>query len=112
MGQRLRRDRIGDCGDRGPPDRPSRGRRPGPRLTLIRPARKDQTPGTSPDGCASAQASTWTSKSQPGPDRHRGRAPAGLRARVGRQFLALHAVICHIQATGAPVRRSMIARDH
>jgi hypothetical protein len=58
------------------------------------------------------QAIIWTLNSQLGPERHGGRVPAGLWARVVQRLLALNAVIWHNWATGAPVKRSLIAYDH
>jgi hypothetical protein len=53
-----------------------------------------------------------TLKSQLGLERHGGRAPAGLWARVVQRLLALNTVIWHNWAIGAPVKRSLIAYDH
>ncbi len=54
----------------------------------------------------------WTLKSQLGPERHGGRLPAGLWARVIQRLLALNARIWHNWLIGAPVKRSLIAYDH
>ena len=47
-----------------------------------------------------------------GPERHGGRVPAGLWARIIQQLLALNTVIWHNWMIGAPVKRSLIAYDH
>jgi len=54
----------------------------------------------------------WTLKNQLGLERHGGRVPAGLWARIGQRLLALNAAIWHNWMTGAPVKRSLIAYDH
>ena len=83
-------------------------------LTLIRPARKDEKqPRPFPDWLRQrAGAVIWTLKNQPGPERHGGRIPAGLWARIIQRLLALNACIWHNWLTGAPVKRSLIACDH
>jgi hypothetical protein len=96
---------------------------PGLSLTLIRPARKDEkTPGYFPNWLRQrAGAIIWTLKNQLGLERHGGRVPAGLWARVLQRLLALNAAIWlnwQIAAIwlnwqiGAPVKRSLIAYDH
>lgn len=89
------------------------GYSPGLQLTLIRPARNNAiSPGTSRTGCASA------SRRSPGrckpvrPRTPRGRAPAGLWARIVQRVLALNTAIWHNWQIGAPVKRSLIAYDH
>jgi hypothetical protein len=54
----------------------------------------------------------WTLKNQPGPERHGGRVPAGLWARIVQRLLALNAVIWFNWQISAPVKRSLIAYDH
>jgi hypothetical protein len=49
---------------------------------------------------------------QLGLERHGGRVPAGLWARVVQRLLALNAAIRHNWQIGAPVKRSLIACDH
>jgi hypothetical protein len=80
-------------------------------LTLIRPARKDENkPRYFPNWLRQrAEAIIWTLKNQLGLERHGGRVPAGLWARVLQRLLALNAAIWRI---GAPVKRSLIAYDH
>jgi hypothetical protein len=51
-------------------------------------------------------------KNQLGLERHGGRIPAGLWARIIERLLALNAVIWHNWIIGAPVKRSLIAYDH
>jgi len=87
---------------------------PGLRLTLIRPARKDEkTPRYFPNWLRQrVEAIIWTLKHQLGLERHGGRVPAGLWARVVQRLLALNAAIWHNWAIGAPVKRSLIAYDH
>ena len=83
-------------------------------LTLIRPARKDEkTPRYFPNWLRQrVEAIIWTLKNQLGLERHGGRVPAGLWARVVQRLLALNAAIWHNWAIGAPVKRSLIAYDH
>jgi hypothetical protein len=87
---------------------------PGLGLTLIRPARNDeQAPRYFPNWLRQrVEAITWTLKSQLGLERHSGRAPAGLWARIVQRLLALNAAIWHNWQIGAPVKRSLIAYDH
>jgi hypothetical protein len=89
---------------------------PGPdlRLTLIRPARKDEKqPRYFPNWLRQrVEAIIWTLKNQLGLERHGGRAPAGLWARVVQRLLALNAAIWHNWQIGAHVKRSLIAYDH
>jgi hypothetical protein len=58
------------------------------------------------------EAIIWTLKHQLGLDRHGGRVPAGLWARVVQRLLALNAAIWFNWQIGAPVKRSLIAYDH
>jgi hypothetical protein len=83
-------------------------------LTLIRPARKDEKiPRYFPNWLRQrVEAIIWTLKNQLGLERHGGRIPAGLWARVIQRLLALNAVIWHNWMIGAPVKRSLIAYDH
>ena len=87
---------------------------PGLGLTLIRPARKDEkTPRCFPNWLRQrVEAIIWTLKNQLGLERHSGRVPAGLWARVVQRLLALNAAIWHNSQIGAPVKRSLIAYDH
>jgi hypothetical protein len=83
-------------------------------LALIRPARKDEKdPGIFPNWLRQrVEAMIWTLKHQLGLERHGGRVPAGLWARILQRLLALNAAIWHNWAIGAPVKRSLIAYDH
>jgi hypothetical protein len=83
-------------------------------LELVRPARKDEkVPRSFPNWLRQrAEAIIWTLKNQLGLERHGGRVPAGLWARVLQRLLALNACIWHNWQIGAPVKRSLIAYDH
>jgi hypothetical protein len=83
-------------------------------LTLIRPARKDdKKPRPFPNWLRQrVEAIIWTLKNQLGLERHGGRVPAGLWARIVQRLLALNAVIWHNWLIDAPVKRSLIAYDH
>jgi hypothetical protein len=83
-------------------------------LTLIRPARKDETtPRCFPNWLRQrVEAIIWTLKNQLGLERHGGRVPAGLWARIIQRLLALNTAIWHNWQIGAPVKRSLIAYDH
>jgi hypothetical protein len=83
-------------------------------LALIRPARKDEkAPRPFPNWLRQrVEAIIWTLKNQLGLERHGGRVPAGLWARIVQRLLALNAAIWHNWAIGAPVKRSLIAYDH
>jgi hypothetical protein len=83
-------------------------------LILIRPARKDETtPRPFPNWLRQRiEAIIWMLKNQLGLERHGGRVPAGLWARIVQRLLALNACIWHNWNAGAPVKRSLIAYDH
>jgi Transposase DDE domain len=83
-------------------------------LTLIRPARKDEkTPRAFPNWLRQrVEGIIWTLKNQLGLERHGGRVPAGLWARIVQRLLALNAAIWFNWQIGAPVKRSLIAYDH
>lgn len=87
---------------------------PGLELALIRPARKDETtPRPFPNWLRQrVEAIIWTLKNQLSLERHGGRVPAGLWARVVQRLLALNAAIWFNWQIGAPVKRSLIAYDH
>jgi hypothetical protein len=87
---------------------------PGLDLTLIRPARKDEKQARYfPNWLRQrVEAIIWTLKNQLGLERHGGRVPAGLWARIVQRLLALNAAIWHNWMIGAPVKRSLIAYDH
>ena len=83
-------------------------------LALIRPSRKDETGARYfPNWLRQrVEAVIWTLKNQLGLERHGGRVPAGLWARIVQRLLALNACIWHNWMIGAPVKRSLIAYDH
>ena len=83
-------------------------------LTLVRPARTDEkNPRYFPNWLRQrVEAIIWTLKNQLGLERHGGRVPAGLWARIVQRLLALNAAIWHNWQIGAPVKRSLIAYDH
>ena len=83
-------------------------------LTLLRPARKDEkAPRCFPNWLRQrVEAIIWALKNQLGLERHGGRVPAGLWARIVQRLLALNACIWHNWQIGAPVKRSLIAYDH
>ncbi len=83
-------------------------------LTLIRPARKDEHQHRPfPNWLRQrVEAVIWTLKNQLGLERHGGRIPAGLWARIIQRLLALNACIWHNWLIGAPVKRSLTAYDH
>jgi hypothetical protein len=54
----------------------------------------------------------WTLKGQLDLERHGGRTPEGIIARVLTRILALTAAIWHNDKTSQPVKRSLIAFDH
>jgi len=86
---------------------------PGLDLTLIRPARKNEPARYFPGWLRQrVEAIIWTLKNQLGLERHGGRVPAGLWARIVQRLLALNAVIWFNWQIGAPVKRSLIAYDH
>ena len=83
-------------------------------LALIRPARKDEkTPRYFPNWLRQrVEAIIWTLKNQLGLERHGGRAPAGLWARITQRLLALNTAIWFNWQIGASVKRSLISYDH
>ena len=54
----------------------------------------------------------WTLKGQLDLERHGGRTPEGILARVLTRILALTAAIWHNDKTSQPVKRSLVAFDH
>jgi Transposase DDE domain len=54
----------------------------------------------------------WTLKGQLDLERHGGRTPAGIYARILARILALTAAIWHNDKTGQHVKRSLLAYDH
>lgn len=86
------------------------------RLDLLRPARK----GEAERGGArlfkplrqTIESINQTFKGQLDLERHAGRTPSGVMARVLQRLLALTAAIWHNDHTGAPSHRSLTAYDH
>ena len=85
-------------------------------IRLIRPARKGEPPrpGTRhPRPLRQViESVNATFKSQLDLERHGGRTPAGVTARIAQRLLALTAAIWHNDHTGQPIRRSLLAYDH
>ena len=83
-------------------------------LLLVRPARTDEPdPGSFPAWLPQrVEAISWTLQHQLGLDRHGGRIPSGLWARVLQRLLALNAVIWFNWQIGATPKPSLIAYDH
>ena len=83
-------------------------------LGMVRPARTDEPDvGVFPNWLRQRiEAIIWTLKHQLGLDRHGGRIPAGLWARVLQRLLALNAAIWFNWQIGAPTKRSLVAYDH
>jgi hypothetical protein len=85
-------------------------------ISLIRPARKGEP--ARPGGRflrplrQVIESLNQTFKGQLDLERHGGRTPAGVIARVAQRLLALTAAIWHNDATGQPVPRSLLAYDH
>lgn len=83
-------------------------------LALVRPARKHEKDHRYfPNWLRQrVEAIIWTLKNQLGLERHGGRVPAGLWARVLQRLLALNTAIWHNWQIGAPTKRSLIPYDH
>jgi hypothetical protein len=83
-------------------------------LHLVRPDRKDEKPRHGPIGWIRqwAESVNDTLKGQLDLERHGGRTPAGVYARITQRLLAMAAAIWHNWATGQPDKRSLIAYDH
>ena len=83
-------------------------------LAPIRPARNDdKEPRYFPNWLRQRiEAIIWMLKNQLGLERHGGRVPAGLWARIVQRLLALNTAIWHNWQIGAPVKRSLVAYDH
>jgi hypothetical protein len=85
-------------------------------IRLIRPARKGEAarPGTRflRPLRQVIESVNQTFKGQLDLERHGGRTPAGVITRIPQRVLALTAAIWHNDATGQPVRRSLLAYDH
>jgi hypothetical protein len=85
-------------------------------VQLLRPARKGERerPGAAlfKPLRQAIESINETFKGQLDLERHRGRTPGGVIARIRQRILALTAAIWHNDATGQPVLRSLIAYDH
>jgi hypothetical protein len=85
-------------------------------ITLIRPARKGEPPRPATRFLRPLrqviESVNATFKGQLDLERHGGRTPAGVTARIAQRLLALTAAIWHNDRTGQPVRRSLLAYDH
>jgi Transposase DDE domain len=83
-------------------------------ITFVRPDRRDETRrhGNLALIRQRIESIINTAKSQLSLERHGGRTPAGVMARVAQRVLALAAAIWHNWLTDAPVKRSLIAYDH
>lgn len=86
-------------------------------ISLIRPATKTETPRSGYRYLKAFRQTIEsvydTLKDQLGLERHGGRTPAGVAARVLQRILALTTVIWHNQTTNRPgPARSLIAHDH
>ncbi len=81
---------------------------------LIRPDRRDEPArhGRLVRSRQWIEAVFDTLKGQLSLEEHGGRTPVGVFARTGQRLLALAAAIWHNWATGATIKRSLIAYDH
>jgi hypothetical protein len=85
-------------------------------LTLLRPVRKGEA-GRAGQNLFKPlrqviESVNWTFKGQLDLERHGGKTPEGIIARVLARVLALTAAIWHNDKTGRPVMRSLTAYDH
>ena len=85
-------------------------------LALLRPARKGEARHAGQNLFRPLrqviESVNWTFKGQLDLERHGGRTPEGIIARVLTRILALTAAIWHNDKTGQPVKRSLTAYDH
>ena len=85
-------------------------------LTLLRPVRKGEAMRAGQDLFKPLrqviESVNWTFKGQLDLERHGGKTPEGILARVLARVLALTAAIWHNDRTGQPSKRSLIAYDH
>ena len=88
----------------------------GAELDLLRPARKGELPRPGTEFFKPLrqviESINDTLKGQLDLERHGGRTPAGVWARVVQRILALTAAIWHNDHTGQPIKRSLLAYDH
>jgi hypothetical protein len=83
-------------------------------LCLVRPDRRDKAPRHGSIGWIRQwiESVNDTLKGQLDLERHGGRTPAGIYARIAQRLLAMAATIWHNWATAEPVKRSLTAYDH
>ncbi len=85
-------------------------------IELLRPARKGEVPRAGQQFFKPLrqiiESINATFKSQLDLERHGGRTPAGLCARIAQRVLALTAAIWHNDTLGLTVKRSLTAYDH
>ena len=85
-------------------------------ITVIRPAYRNEAPRPGRSLLRAVRQGVEsvndTLKDQLDLERHGGRTPAGVAARVLQRVLALTAAIWHNWHTGQPIMRSLIAYDH
>ena len=85
-------------------------------LTLLRPVRKGEARRAGQNLFKPLrqviESVNWTFKGQLDLERHGGKTPEGILARVLARILALTAAIWHNDKTGQPVMRSLTAYDH
>ena len=85
-------------------------------IKLLRPARKDEEPRPGSEFFRPLrqiiESINDTLKGQLDLERHGGRTPAGVVARVVQRLLAMTAAIWHNENIGARIRRSLVAYDH
>jgi len=85
-------------------------------LTLLRPARKGEASRAGQEPFKPLrqviESVNWTFKGQLDLERHGGKTPEGIIARVLARILALTAAIWHNNKTGQPVMRSLTDYDH
>jgi hypothetical protein len=85
-------------------------------IGLLRPVRKGEAPRAGQHLLKPLrqviESVNWTLKGQLDLERHGGKTPQGIAARVLARVLALTAAIWHNDKTGQPVMRSLTAYDH
>ena len=88
----------------------------GRELVLLRPLRKGEARRAGQHLLKplrqTIESVNWTLKGQLDLERHGGRTPEGILARVLARILALTAAIWHNDKTGQPIMRSLTAYDH
>ena len=88
----------------------------GRELVLLRPARKGEARRAGQNLLKPLrqviESVNWTFKGQLDLERHGGRTPEGIIARILARVLALTAAMWHNDKTARPVKRSLTAFDH